>query len=210
MLNWLLAFVPIAAGLEFFAPQHQSWIFMASCMAIVPLANWLGEATRHIADRAGEGIGGLLNATFGNAAELIIASIALSKGLDSVVKASLTGSILGNILLVLGASVLAGGLRHRVQNFNALAISSQTTMMMLASIALIAPALFHYLAGPAGYAKERGLSGEIAVVLAVTYVLSLVFSLHTHKRFFAGEARDAAGDDTPAWGMPRAFVVLGA
>lgn len=208
MLNWLLVFVPIAASLDFLAPQHTTWIFVTSCVAIVPLAGWLGEATEHIADRAGEGLGGLLNATFGNAAELIIATIALSKGLDSVVKASLTGSILGNILLVLGASILAGGLRHRVQTFNAIAISSQTTMMMLASIALIAPAIFHYLAGPAGYAKEQGLSREIAVVLAVTYVLSLVFSLHTHKRYFAGEAPPDNGGDSPAWGMPRSFLVL--
>lgn len=208
MLNWLLVFVPIAAGLQFFAPQHQSWIFITSCIAIVPLAGWLGEATEHIADRAGEGVGGLLNATFGNAAELIIASIALSKGLDSVVKASLTGSILGNILLVLGASVLAGGLRHRVQCFNAVAVRSQTSMMTLASIALIAPALFHYLAGPAGYAKERGLSAEIAIVLAVTYVLSLVFSLHTHKRFFAGEPEADPADVSPTWGMKRSFLVL--
>ncbi len=210
MLNWLLVFVPIAVGLEFFAPQHQSWIFIASCIAIVPLAGWLGEATEHIADKAGEGIGGLLNATFGNAAELIIASIALSKGLDSVVKASLTGSILGNILLVLGASILAGGLRHRVQTFSALAISSQTTMMMLASIALIAPAIFHYLAGSAGYAKELGLSREIAIVLAITYVLSLVFSLHTHKRYFAGETPPDDTDNSPSWGMKRSFLVLAA
>ena len=125
-----------------------------------------------------------------------------------MVKASLTGSILGNILLVLGASILAGGLRHRVQTFNALAISSQTTMMMLASIALIAPAIFHYLAGPSGYAKERGLSVEIAIVLAGTYVLSLLFSLHTHKRYFHGEAPEEGG--SPAWGMKRSFLVLAA
>ncbi len=210
MLNWLLVFVPIAAGLEFFAPHHQSWIFITSCIAIIPLAGWLGEATEHIAEKVGEGVGGLLNATFGNAAELIIASVALSKGLDSVVKASLTGSILGNTLLVLGASVLAGGLRHRIQSFNAVAVRSQASMMTLASIALIAPALFHYLAGAAGSGKEQGLSLEIAIVLAITYVLSLVFSLHTHKRFFAGEVPVADGDDSPTWGMPRAFLVLGA
>ncbi len=209
MLNWLLVFVPIAAGLKFFAPQHQNWIFITSCLAIIPLAGWLGNATGHIADKAGEGIGGLLNATFGNAAELIIASIALSKGLDSVVKASLTGSILGNILLVLGASVLAGGLKHRIQTFNAVAVRSQTSMMTLASIALIAPALFHYLERSSSNSKEQGLSLEIAIVLAVTYVLSLVFSLHTHKNYFAGEAQEEDSDDTPAWGMPRAFLVLG-
>src|ERR1043165_9290272 len=110
MLNWLLLFVPIAAALNFFAPHSYMLIFIASCLAIIPLAGWLGRATEQLAHHTGEGIGGLLNATFGNAAELIIALMALHKGLYPVVKASLTGSVIGNILLVLGASVLAGWL----------------------------------------------------------------------------------------------------
>src|SRR4026209_45165 len=111
MLNWLLIFVPIAIGLEFLAPESQSLIFLAACLAIVPLAGWLGRATEQLAAHTGEGVGGLLNATFGNAAELIIAVMALKNGLYPVVKASLTGSIIGNILLVLGAAVLAGGIK---------------------------------------------------------------------------------------------------
>src|SRR4051812_48379204 len=109
MLNWLLIFVPVAIVLEFAAPGAHNWIFLASCLAIIPLAGWLGHATEQLAHRTGEGIGGLLNATFGNAAELIIAIMALQQGLYPVVKASLTGSIIGNVLLVLGAAGFAGG-----------------------------------------------------------------------------------------------------
>ena len=110
-MNWLLVFVPIAVLLEHLAPEKPLWIFAASGLAIVPLAGWMGRATEQIAERVGEGIGGFLNATFGNAAELIIAFAALRAGLHDVVQASIAGSIVGNILLVLGAAMLAGGLR---------------------------------------------------------------------------------------------------
>src|SRR5437763_15720089 len=129
MLNWLVIFVPLAAGLEIFAPGQDTFIFLASALAIIPLAGWLGKATEQLAHRTGEGIGGLLNATFGNAAELIIAGMALRRGLYDVVKASLTGSIIGNILLVLGASALAGGIKHKIQKFNPVAARSQVTML---------------------------------------------------------------------------------
>src|ERR1700724_4850589 len=109
-MNWLLLFVPIAIGLELLAPDRHLLVFVTSSLALLPLAMWLGRATEQLAVRMGEGVGGLLNATFGNAAELIIAVVALSKGLSSVVKASITGSIIGNILLVMGVSILGGGL----------------------------------------------------------------------------------------------------
>src|SRR5947209_14879703 len=121
MLNWLLIFVPVAIGLEFLMPGQRTLIFVAACLAIVPLAGFLGDATEQLARHTGEGIGGLLNATFGNAAELIIAIMALREGLHAVVKASLTGSIIGNILLVLGGAAVAGGVRHRTMHFNAMA-----------------------------------------------------------------------------------------
>ena len=106
-LNWLLVFVPVAAALRFVpALENPTALFVVSCLAIIPLAGWMGRATEHLAEHLGEGVGGLLNATFGNAAELIIALFALSKGLEGVVKASITGSILGNILVVLGLSLL--------------------------------------------------------------------------------------------------------
>src|SRR6185503_7032875 len=115
MLNWLLIFVPLAIGFEFLMPESHTLIFLTSCLAIIPLAGGLGRATEQLAHHTGEGVGGLLNATFGNAAELIIALMALHKGLYPVVKASLTGSIIGNILLVLGVAVLAGGIKHKEQ-----------------------------------------------------------------------------------------------
>jgi Ca2+:H+ antiporter len=141
----------------------------------------MGKATEHLAERVGEGIGGLLNATFGNAAELIIAIMALRAGLYDVVKASLTGSIIGNILLVFGLSALVGGARRSVQRFNKTAANLGTTMLTLAAIGLVVPAIFHFIVEGGPVAVEQDLSLEIAVILMVTYALSLVFTLRTHK-----------------------------
>jgi len=141
-----------------------------------------------MAEHLGSGIGGLLNATFGNAAELIIAIMALRAGLHEVVKASITGSIIGNILLVLGVALIAGGVRFSILKFNRTAASLSTTLLALSAIALIVPALFHKLAGPGVVRLERTLSLEISVVLAITYVLSLVFALYTHKYLYVGES----------------------
>src|SRR5499433_1195357 len=118
-MNWLLLFVPLAVGLEYLAPERHLLVFATSCLAILPLAGWMGHATEQLAERMGEGVGGLLNATFGNAAELIIALAALRAGLYDVVKASIIGSVVGNILLVLGAAMLSGGVQHREQSYNA-------------------------------------------------------------------------------------------
>ena len=141
-MNWLLLFFPIAIGVEVLAPERHLLVFITSSLAILPLAGWMGRATEQLAERLGEGIGGLLNATFGNAAELIIALAALRAGLHDVVKASIAGSIIGNILLVLGAAMLAGGLRRHEQHFNPAGARSQATMLILAAIALILPAAF--------------------------------------------------------------------
>ena len=141
-MSWLLLFVPVTIGLEMFTPDRYLLIFATSSLAILPLAAWMGWATEQLAERLGEGVGGLLNATFGNAAELIIALAALRAGLHDVVKASIAGSIVGNILLVMGAAMLVGGLRHPEQNFNAAGPRSQATMLMLAATALILPAFF--------------------------------------------------------------------
>lgn len=190
-LSWLLVFVPAAVGLDLLAPERHTFIFLTACIAVVPLAGWLGKATEHLAERTSEGIGGLLNATFGNAAEIIIALFALRRGLTEVVKASITGSIIGNILLVLGLAFLAGGVRYRRQEFNVSGARVQATMLTLAAIALIMPALFHHLVG--AREAERTLSLEISVVLMVTYGLLLLFSLHTHRQLFSGTAAEAAG-----------------
>ncbi len=208
-LSWLLICVPIAVWLEYFAPERQTMIFFFACAAVIPLAGWMGRATEHLAEHAGEGVGGLLNATFGNAAEMIIAIMALRKGLYPVVKASLTGSIIGNILLVLGASVLVGGLKHKEQRFNPTAARSQSTMLFLAAIGLIAPAAFHHIAGPKALLLEGRLSFDISWVLLATYVCGLIFTLVTHKELFSGDGgHSQPGEGGPSWSIKKAFGVL--
>jgi Ca2+:H+ antiporter len=203
ILNLLLVFVPVAIVLEV---MHASpvLIFVASCLAIVPLAGLMGKATEHLAERLGEGVGGLLNATFGNAAELIIAIMALRLGEYEVVKASITGSIIGNVLLVFGLSVLAGGVRFETQRFNRTAASLGTTMLVLSAIALVVPAVFHLLVqgrlDPALIGDEHELSLEISVVLIVTYALSLFFSLKTHRHLDVGEVGEGFEDEAKALG----------
>ena len=178
MMNWLLLFIPAAVGLELLAPERYLLIFIASSLSILPLAWWMGRATEELAEGLGEAIGGLLNATFGNAAELIIALTALHAGLHDVVKASIAGSIIGNILLVLGAAMLAGGLRHPEQHFNPAGALSQATMLTLAAIALVLPATFQAAANTKTEGLNR-LSVSISVVLLVAYLLNLVYALIT-------------------------------
>jgi Ca2+:H+ antiporter len=188
-LNSLLVFVPIAVVLHYtHAPGF--WVFAASGVAIVPLAGLMGKATEALSEKLGAGIGGLLNATFGNAAEMIIAFQGLRAGLTEVVKASITGSILGNILLVLGLSILSGGLKRKTQKFNSTAATMSATLMALSAIGLMVPAVFHLITA-GEFAQERAraeanLSLEISVVLFATYLLSLVFSLRTHRDLYLG------------------------
>lgn len=200
-LQLLLVFVvvaPLAEALHW-GPLA---VFACSAIAIVPLAGLMGEATEKLASRLGEGVGGLLNATFGNAAELIIALAALQRGLYDVVKASLTGSIIGNSLLVLGLAMVAGGARREKQSFDRSAAAASSTLLLLAAIALVVPAAFHFVAERAvatgtlsatrELSLERDLSLEISIVLIVAYVLSLLFTLKTHKHLYAGGAADQA------------------
>lgn len=202
-LDWLLIFVPIAIALRFIPGlENPTALFIVSCIAIIPLAGWMGKATEHLAERLGEGIGGLLNATFGNAAELIIALFALSKGLEGVVKASITGSIIGNMLLVLGLSLLAGGAKYKQQTFNRTAASMSATALTLGAIALLIPSVFHQVAAAVPVAqggwtpeKEQNLSLAIAIVLIGTYAFTLIFSLVTHKQLFVGESLQGAAQE---------------
>lgn len=207
-LNWLLIFVPISAWLHYGQKDAHTATFICACLAILPLAGWLGKGTENLAHHTGEAVGGLLNATFGNAAEMIIAIAAMRNGLYDVVKASLTGSIIGNVLLVAGLSMLAGGLKFKTQTFNRMAAQNQATMLLLAAISLILPAAFHYLAGPAGVPKENDLSMEISIILLVVYVLSLVFSLVTHKQLFGGEGGEAHGGESEPWSKGKSMAVL--
>jgi len=207
-LNWLLIFVPITVWLHFAMPDAHTQTFLCACIAILPLAGWLGKGTENLAHHTGEAVGGLLNATFGNAAELIIAIAAMRSGLYDVVKASLTGSIIGNILLVGGLSMLLGGIKYKTQTFNRMAAQNQATMLLLAAVSLILPAAYHFLAGPAAAAHESGLSMEISVILLVVYVLSLAFTLITHKQLFGGEGREAHGGEEQPWTVGKSIAVL--
>jgi Ca2+:H+ antiporter len=210
LLNLLLVFVPIAVVLEFMHANPIA-IFVTSSLAIIPLAGWMGRATEHLAEKMGEGLGGLLNATFGNAAELIIALMALRRGLFDVVKASITGSIIGNILLVLGLSVLLGGLKYPKQVFNRTAAMLGSTMLGLSAIALLMPAVFHIIVQGKPNVREQDLSLEIAIVLIITYVLSLIFTLRTHSHLYTGGAHEKAGEEamgTHGWSRTRSVGVL--
>lgn len=205
--NLSLLFLPLAIVLEI-AKADPLFIFAASAMAIIPLAGWLGRATEHLTTHVGEGVGGLLNASLGNAAELIIAFAALREGLHDVVKASLTGSILGNILLVLGASMIAGGMRHERQTFNRTAAGMGSSLLLLAAVGLIVPALFHLTASDRGPTVEQGLSLYIALVLFLMYGFSLAFSLKTHRHLFSGKSHDAHDLGEEPWSYRRALTVL--
>lgn len=228
-LYLLLAAIPGAYALEWF-DLGELWVFVAACVAIIPLAGIMGRATENLAESMGPSIGGLLNATFGNAAELIIAFFALRQGKVELVKASITGSILGNILLVLGVSIVAGGLFHRRQQFNRTAASLGATLLALASIGLIVPTIHYHLtrsseppslltAAVAGSAAEiphalasatlNFLSEEIAAILAFMYVLSLLFSLLTHRHMFAGpEVEREVHAEPPEWSILTSVIVL--
>ena len=159
-------------------------VFAAAGLAIVPLAWFLGLATEELGKQAGPGVGGLLNATFGNATELIIAIFALSRGLTEVVKASLTGSIVGNLLLVLGLSMLAGGVKYKVQHFSREASGIQITMLVVAVIGLVMPALYVLSTGIRSGVTLEEMSLGIAGILLLAYVFGLFFSLRTHRDIF--------------------------
>src|SRR5262245_24732309 len=176
-LSWMLIFVPAAIVLEL-THADPLYVFSASAAGIIPLAGWMGRATESMAEDLGSCIGGLLNATFGNAAEVIIAIMARGAGLHEVVKASITGSIIGNILLVLGVALLTGGIRFSVLKFNRTAASLSTTLLALSAIALIVPALFHRLAGAAGARLARTLGHESSIVIAITSLLIVAFALY--------------------------------
>jgi Ca2+:H+ antiporter len=217
LLDWLLLAVPLAFFVHFVpAWKNETLLFFLSGVALIPLAAWLGRATEHLSARAGPGIGGLLNATLGNAPELILSLAALSKGLIVVVKASISGAILGNILLVLGTAILAGGTRFPHQRFNQTATRIAATSLILAVIGLIIPTIFHVATerqpGDWSSHARQDLSLAVAVVLFVTYLLWLVFSLITHRDLFMGTDLGDVAISEPKksdWSVPKAFMVLG-
>jgi len=190
-------------------------VFATSALGIIPTAALMGRATEELAARSGPGIGGLLNVTFGNAPELIIALFALGQGLHEVVKASIIGSIIGNILLVLGAAMLAGGIGREKQTFSKTTVSVQTSMLLLAAAALVMPAIFELVEGkglplPGAELVDYGsrvehLSLAVAVVLILTYVAGLFFSLKTHRDIFNPEYDD---EGTGGWSTRKSVLAL--
>ena len=206
-LDFLLIFVPVTVVLELLRADPLL-VFVSSGLAIIPLAGLLGRATEHLTTHVGAGIGALLNASLGNAAELIIALVAMREGLHDVVKASLTGSIIGNILLVLGVAMFAGGLKYEQQKFNQTASGMGASLLLLAAVGLIIPALFHFTAADRGVAIERELSLTISLVLFAIYVASLLFTLKTHRHLYAGEAHSAADLGEQPWTRGVSITVL--
>lgn len=195
----LLVFVPISITLSVLKVDPV-WVFATACAAIVPLAKIMGSATEAIAARAGATIGGFLNATFGNAVELILAFFALKAGLFDIVKASLTGSILGNSLLVLGLSLFVGGWGREKQLFSRTLAQTSSTTMLIAVAALVMPAAFVWTAPTVAKTAILPLSVGVAILMLVVYVASLVFSLKTHAHLFGGEelAHEAPSMSTKA------------
>jgi Ca2+:H+ antiporter len=204
-LLWLLVFVPMVFAGEKLAPDAHTLLFVLSVLAIVPLAGLLSHATESVAAKTGDSVGGLLNATLGNLTELVIALAALRAGQYMLVKASIAGAIVTNALFMLGASLLLGGLKHRVQEYNRVGARFQASLLFLATIALLVPSAIARADFVPG-AVTQTLSLGLAVLLIVAYGLGMLFSLKTHREFFASEA---GGEEHEApWPLGMALVTL--
>lgn len=212
-MKWLLVFAPIALLLEHFAPDRTLLIFATAAISIVPLAAIMAQATSVLAAKLGPSIGGLLNATFGNAAEFIICLAALREGLHAMVKASLAGAIIGNILLVMGVSMLLGGRRFGVQRYDVAITRSLSAMLTLSVISMILPAAYRAVV-PAEAAAIDSVSLWIAIVLLLMYACSVVYTLRPQPAEPAAEDAHGGhgghgGHDVPPWSPARAALVLG-
>ena len=181
-------------------------MFILAALSIIPLAGLMGEGTEEISFYSGPKIGGFLNATFGNATELIISFFALKQGLFEVVKSSIAGSIIGNILLVLGASMLAGGLKHKTQEFNKNIVETTSSMLLFAVIGLSIPAVFtHTFPSDLLNTRYEGLSIAVAVIMFILYILSLVFSFFTHKELYVVNYEE---EGKAKWSLKKAIIIL--
>jgi len=205
LFYWMLLFVPISVLLALF-DQSKTWIFITSILAIIPLARIIGYATKEIAIQTNPSISGLFSATFGNIVELIIAVVALSHGLIAVVKGSIIGSIIGNILLLIGLSALAGGIKYRYQKFNKEAIGVSSTMLIIVIAGLSIPTVYQ-LVNPAGQSIQL-LSGAVAVVMALIYVAGLFFTLKTHRDLFDASDEIRATKEGPSLSKKTAAIML--
>jgi len=203
----LLIFVPLAAGAEL---MHASplLIFSLSAAAIVPLSGILGHATEELAGHTGSTVGGLINATLGNFAELVIAGLALNAGLIELVKASITGSILGNLLLVLGAAQLAGGIKFKSQKINPNLAGMSATLLVVAVLGLVMPAVFYAVHPDPLRVATVKMSIGVALFLMLGYILSLVYSMGTHKAIFSEGGDIATHEAPPTWSLRKSILVL--
>jgi Ca2+:H+ antiporter len=207
-INWLLVFIPFSLFMEHAVSDRPVIVFLCAALAIVPVASLIVRSTEQIAARTGDAIGGLLNATFGNAPELIIAFVALRSGFTDMVRASLIGAILANLLLGLGLAFLLGGFRYHTQEFNPRAAGMQASMMMLAVISMMVPGAYHTLVTEETLHYERYLNTGIAIVLLVSYALSLLFMIGTHPDFFAGDQNSREEEEEHRWGVGKAVGLL--
>jgi Ca2+:H+ antiporter len=210
-MNWFLLFVPLTVMLEHVHGMPPPVLFFSAALAIIPIAALIVSATEQISTRTGDAIGGLLNATFGNAPELIIALVALKAGYLDMVRASLAGAILANLLLALGMAFLLGGLRFHEQRFNPAATRAYSTMMFVAAISMTVPSAFNRAFGTQGgpIREEKMLNIAIAVLLLAAYGLYLFFSLRTHPHAFASVDSEHSGHDLDEhWSVARAVITL--
>ncbi|HXY30121.1 MAG TPA: calcium/proton exchanger [Gemmatimonadaceae bacterium] len=208
-LDWLILFAPAAIVADLLhAPALV--VFVTSAIAIIPLSALLGRATESLAAHVGPAIGGLLNATLGNLAELIIAGIALNAGLIELVKASITGSILGNLLLVLGAAQLVGGLKYKLQRFNVRYAGMSVSLLVIAAVGLLVPTFFHALHVDVERVRTVRMSEFVAGILMLSYGLSLVYSMRTHRDVVSVAPPSHPDIEHAAWPMRRTLLVLGA
>lgn len=205
-LNYLLIFIPITFIAEFLHASS-SIMFVFAALSIVPLAGLMGEGTEEISFYSGPKIGGFLNGTFGNATELIISFFALKEGLFEVVKSSVAGAVIGNILLVLGASMLAGGLKYKTQTFNKKVVEVSSSMLLFAVVGLCIPALFtHTVDKSLLNTRYEGLSIIVAVIMFIIYIFSLIFSFYTHKDIYTVNLEEEGG--TAKWSLKKSILVL--
>ena len=206
ILKFMLLFVPISFIGKFlnFSPTI---MFILAALSIIPLAGIMGEGTEEISSYTGPKIGGFLNATFGNATELIISFFALKTGLFEVVKSSIAGSIIGNILLVLGASMFIGGLKHKTQNFNINVVETTSSMLLFSLIGLCVPAFFTHTINPNLLnTRYEGLSLVVAIVMFILYILSLIFSFFTHKDLYATTTEEEGHESK--WSLKKSIIIL--
>ncbi len=212
LIHLLLVFAPIAIVLELLHADHII-VFITSAIAILPLAKFIGDSTEHLAIYYGAVTGSLMNVTFGNATEVIIALTALNAGLFDLIKASITGSIIGNVLLIFGLSMIAGGIRSKEQVFNSANTNVQTSMLFLAVIGLAVPTILAETElkpnNSANVDSIQIMSDTLAFALLAVYIAALIFTFVTHKHLFVSAHAEEEHDNHAVWSKKKAFAILG-